>query len=198
VSPSQLDHDGFVADVNEALAASGLLPAALRLEITETALMRDSAAATRRLRELKALGIQIAIDDFGTGYSSLAYLRQLPVDSLKIDRSFISGLTTSSESRALIHTLVELGKALGLQSVAEGIEHVAQLRQLQLEECEFGQGFLLGRPQDPVDIETLLPTESDPAPAQSTPPGPSDRLAAALVGGSCFSNGGDCGSFRTV
>jgi len=165
VSPSQLDHDGFVADVNEALAASGLLPAALRLEITETALMRDSAAATRRLRELKALGIQIAIDDFGTGYSSLAYLRQLPVDSLKIDRSFISGLTTSSESRALIHTLVELGKALGLQSVAEGIEHVAQLRQLQLEECEFGQGFLLGRPQDPVDIETLLPTESDPAPA---------------------------------
>ena len=87
--------------------------------------MRDADASTQRLQELKALGVRIAIDDFGTGYSSLAYLRQFPVDILKIDRSFISGIAASRESKALIHTLVQLGKTLGLETLGEGIEEQA-------------------------------------------------------------------------
>ena len=90
--------------------------------------------------------MRIAIDDFGTGYSSLAYLRQFPVDALKIDRSFISAIASSSESQVLIHTLVQLGKTLGLETLGEGIEQQSQLRYLQHEHCDSGQGFLFGRP----------------------------------------------------
>ena len=156
LSARQLDHDGVVAEVADALAASGLAPAALTLEITETALMRDVEAAALRLRELKALGVHIAIDDFGTGYSSLSYLRQFPVDALKIDRSFIAGIAASQQSKALIHTLVQLGKTLGLDTLGEGIEEDAQLRSLQAEQCDYGQGFLFARPLDRHGIEQLL------------------------------------------
>jgi EAL domain-containing protein (putative c-di-GMP-specific phosphodiesterase class I) len=128
----------------------------LTLEITETALMRDAEAAAGTLRALKALGIRIAVDDFGTGYSSLAYLRQFPVDALKIDRSFISGIAASRDSKALIHTLVQLGKTLGLETLGEGIEDQAQLRHLQREECDSGQGFLFARPLEPDAIDELL------------------------------------------
>src|SRR5581483_8791521 len=122
VSGRQLDRDTLIEDVRTALEHSGLDPAALTLEITETTLMRDAEGATERLAALKALGVRIAIDDFGTGYSSLAYLRQFPVDALKIDRSFISGVARSEQSAALIHTLVRLGKSLKLETLAEGIE----------------------------------------------------------------------------
>ena len=105
-----------------ALLSSGFDPRSLIIEITETAIMRDMAAAIPRLAALKAIGIRIAIDDFGTGYSSLAYLQQFPVDTLKIDRSFISSMASSPESAVLIHTLVQLGKTLGLETLAEGIE----------------------------------------------------------------------------
>ena len=93
--------------------------------------MRDADATVRRLREIKELGVRVAIDDFGTGYSSLAYLRQFPVDALKIDRSFIAAMADSPESGALIHTLVELGRTLGLETLAEGIEDNDQLAKLQ-------------------------------------------------------------------
>ncbi len=156
VSARQLDQAHLVEEVADTLASTGLEPAALTLEITETTLMRDSDAAARRLRELKALGVHIAIDDFGTGYSSLAYLRQFPVDALKIDRSFISGIAESHESKALIHTLVQLGKTLGLETLGEGIEQEAQLRQLQREQCDSGQGFLFARPLDPTAVDELL------------------------------------------
>jgi diguanylate cyclase len=156
VSSEQLDHEGFVGEVATILESTGVNPAALTLEITETALMRDSSTAARRLNELKELGVQIAVDDFGTGYSSLAYVRHLPVDALKIDRTFISGIAASRESQALVHTLVELGKTLGLQTVAEGIEDVEQLRRLQDEDCDFGQGFLFDRPIEPEAVERRL------------------------------------------
>jgi len=156
VSARQLDADGFVGEVAAELAATGVDPGALTLEITETALMRDAEAAARRLRELKALGVRIAIDDFGTGYSSLAYLRQFPVDALKIDRSFISGVAAHRESKALIHTLVQLGKTLGLETLGEGIEDTAQLANLRREQCDLGQGFLFARPLDPEGIDELL------------------------------------------
>jgi diguanylate cyclase (GGDEF)-like protein len=152
VSARQLEHDDFVGEVRDALADNDLPPDALTLEITETVLMRDATSAAIRLRALKALGVRIAIDDFGTGYSSLAYLRQFPVDALKIDRSFITGISSSHEAGALMHTLIQLGKALGLETLGEGIEEHAQLEQLKHEECDSGQGFLFARP---LDVETV-------------------------------------------
>jgi diguanylate cyclase (GGDEF)-like protein len=148
LSARQLDNDGLVTDVGAALRDSGLDPGRLTLEITETVLMRDARQAATRLAALKDLGVRLAIDDFGTGYSSLAYLRQFPVDALKIDRSFIAGISSSTEAAALMHTLVQLGKTLGLETLGEGIEEQAQLEQLQREQCDSGQGFLYARPMD--------------------------------------------------
>jgi diguanylate cyclase (GGDEF)-like protein len=156
VSAVQLGSAGLVDDVARALADSGLDPRTLTLEITETTLMRDAEAAARQLRELKVLGVRIAIDDFGTGYSSLAYLGQFPVDSLKIDRSFVSGIARSPESRVLIHAVVGLGKALALETVAEGIEEDSELRFLQKEGCDSGQGYLFARPLEAAAIEERL------------------------------------------
>jgi diguanylate cyclase (GGDEF)-like protein len=156
VSARQLEHDEFVAEVRDALADNDLPPDALTLEITETVLMRDATAAAIRLRALKALGVRIAIDDFGTGYSSLAYLRQFPVDALKIDRSFITGISSSNEASALMHTLIQLGKTLGLETLGEGIEEHAQLEQLKHEECDSGQGFLFARPLDVEAVTRFL------------------------------------------
>jgi diguanylate cyclase (GGDEF)-like protein len=156
VSARQLDDDRLLADVRETLADNDLDPAALTLEITETALMRDPGATIRRLGALKELGVRIAIDDFGTGYSSLAYVRQFPADSLKIDRSFIAGLPSSEASAALIHTVVQLGKALDIQILAEGIEDQDQLEALQREHCDQGQGFLFSRPLDVDAVEAFL------------------------------------------
>jgi diguanylate cyclase (GGDEF)-like protein len=156
VSARQLERPEFVEDVHRALADSGIDPRTLTLEITETALMRSPDATARLLAELKALGIRIAVDDFGTGYSSLAYLRQFPVDSLKIDRTFITGLALSSEAHALTHTLIQLGAALGLETLAEGVEHHSQVRELQREGCDLAQGFLFARPLHPNDLELLL------------------------------------------
>jgi diguanylate cyclase (GGDEF)-like protein len=160
VSARQLERDEFIEEVHDALHVSGLEPASLTLEITETVLMRDAESAASRLETLKALGVRIAIDDFGTGYSSLAYLRQFPVDALKIDRSFISGISSSSEAAALMHTLIGLGKALGLETLGEGIEEQAQLEQLQREDCDSGQGFLYARPLDVEAITNFLTRSS--------------------------------------
>jgi diguanylate cyclase (GGDEF)-like protein len=156
VSGRQLENDCLVDDVRRALDRSGLDPQALTVEITETSLMRDTALAISQLATLRKLGIRLAIDDFGTGYSSLAYLQRFPVDCLKIDRSFISGMMASSEGEALIHTLVQLGKTLNLETLAEGIEEPAQLARLQAEECDSGQGFLFARPFAPSEIEQFL------------------------------------------
>jgi diguanylate cyclase (GGDEF)-like protein len=156
VSARQLDSDRIVADVNDALSDSGLDPDALTLEITETTLMRDAKETVRRLTEIKGLGVRIAIDDFGTGYSSLGHLRQFPVDALKIDRSFITGLAHNLEGESLIHTLVQLGKALSIETIAEGIEQPNELSLLQDEQCDGGQGFLFARPLDPGEIEEFL------------------------------------------
>jgi len=153
VSALQLESDDFFDDVRRALHDTGLDPRALTLEITESALMRDALTAVDRLRALKTLGITLAIDDFGTGYSSLSYLRQFPIDVLKIDRSFVNGMVESVEGGALIHTMVQLGQALRLRTVAEGIETEEQLRHLQDEGCRDGQGYLFARPISPSEVE---------------------------------------------
>jgi EAL domain-containing protein (putative c-di-GMP-specific phosphodiesterase class I) len=156
VSGRQLDSASLTDDVCFALTDTGLPAESLTLEITETCLMRDTNGAVRQLNALKTLGVKIAIDDFGTGYSSLAYLQQFPVDSLKIDRSFISGMAKSPEGDALIHTLVQLGKSLNLETLAEGIEESGQLSQLQAENCEVGQGYLFAHPLAAHEIDKFF------------------------------------------
>jgi EAL domain-containing protein (putative c-di-GMP-specific phosphodiesterase class I) len=156
VSARQLDADRLVDDVRVALQSSGFPASSLTLEITETAIMKDMAAVVPRLEALKSTGVRIAIDDFGTGYSSLAYLQQFPVDTLKIDRSFISAMAGSVESGALVRTLVQLGKTLGLETLAEGIEDCEQYSQLEREHCDSGQGYLYARPLDVDAVETFV------------------------------------------
>jgi len=156
VSGRQLDSDEFVTNVREALSDSELDAGALTLEVTETTLMRNTEETVRRLTAIKELGVRIAIDDFGTGYSSLAHLQQFPVDALKIDRSFISQLTQNPEGETLIHTLVQLGKALSIETLAEGIEQQRELSLLQAEHCDSGQGFLFARPLDVDATEAFL------------------------------------------
>jgi EAL domain-containing protein (putative c-di-GMP-specific phosphodiesterase class I) len=156
VSARQLDDEHLVDDLRSALASAELDPTALVIEITETAIMRDANATARQLRAIKSLGVSVAIDDFGTGYSSLAYLQQFPVDIIKIDRSFVTPITDSAESKALLHTLVQLGKQLGLKTLAEGIEQHDQFCQLQQEQCDSGQGFMFARPLAAAAVEDFL------------------------------------------
>ena len=156
ISAKQLERDRLVTDVREAISLSGFDPNELILELTETALMHDSGSTLSRLMLLKALGVRVAIDDFGTGYSSLAYLRQFPIDILKIDRSFVSGIADSRESAALVHTLVQLGKVLGIETIAEGVETNDQRSRLENENVDTGQGFLFARPLAVKDLDRLL------------------------------------------
>ena len=122
--------------------------------------MHDTEATARQLRLLKDLGVRLAIDDFGTGYSSLAYLQRFPVDALKIDRSFVAGISESSEAGTLIRTLIHLGKTLQLETLAEGIEERVQLVELQRERCDTGQGFLFARPLDVESVEAMIGVRS--------------------------------------
>jgi diguanylate cyclase (GGDEF)-like protein len=156
VSAKQLDRDQIITDVHNALTNSGFDPARCILELTETTLMHNVDDTVARLTLLKALGVRVAIDDFGTGYSSLAYLRQFPIDVLKIDRSFVSGIADTSEAVALVHAMVQLGKALGLETVAEGVENADQRAQLAAEKVDTGQGFLFARPLDVEAVSRLL------------------------------------------
>jgi diguanylate cyclase (GGDEF)-like protein len=169
VSARQLDSDSFVSEVRAALDASGLDPRALTIEITETTLMRDAEQTVLRLTAVKALGVRIAIDDFGTGYSSLTHVQRFPVDSLKIDRSFIAGLKDNKEGEALIHTLVQLGKALSIETVAEGIELQQELSLLQGECCDSGQGFLFAKPLDLAATDAFLMSWIDDASGRREP-----------------------------
>jgi EAL domain-containing protein (putative c-di-GMP-specific phosphodiesterase class I) len=156
VSGRQLDDDDVVGEIERALQISGLSPQALTIEITETTLMRNVEDTATRLAAIKALGVRVAVDDFGTGYSSLAHLQRFPVDALKIDRSFISGLKHNKEGETLIHTLVQLGKALSIETFAEGIEQERELKLLKGEECDSGQGFLFARPLDAASTEAFF------------------------------------------
>ena len=156
VSGRQLDFDNVVEHIREALESSGLPAEFVIVEVTETALMRDAADTSVRLKAIKALGVRIAIDDFGTGYSSLAYLQQFPVDCLKIDRAFTHAITTSPESKALIRTLVQLGRDLGLKTLAEGVETTGEMDHLRDERVDEAQGFLLSRPLDPETLESQI------------------------------------------
>jgi EAL domain-containing protein (putative c-di-GMP-specific phosphodiesterase class I) len=145
-----------VDEVSAALAAAGLDPQSLVLEITETAIMEQLDAAIAILIEMRRLGVRLALDDFGTGYSSLSYLQRLPVDILKLDRTFVSGVAGSTEDSALARGILTLGQTLGLQTVAEGIETAEQLDALRQLGCQLGQGYFFARPLDPAAVDALL------------------------------------------
>jgi EAL domain-containing protein (putative c-di-GMP-specific phosphodiesterase class I) len=163
VSGKQLDDDVIVEDISSALSSSGLDAASLIIEVTETALMRDPSSTAMRLRAIKDLGVRIAIDDFGTGYSSLGYLRQFPVDCIKIDRSFTSAMGDSPESMALVRTFVQLGKDLGLKTLAEGVETTDEMDLLRADQVTEAQGFLFARPLDAETLETRLLAPTRPS-----------------------------------
>ncbi len=156
ISAAQFKCPGLVATVLDALAASGLAPERLELEITETALLADADATLAVLHTLRAKGVRIAMDDFGTGYSSLSYLRSFPFDKIKIDRCFIRDLETSVDCKAIVRAVTGLGSNLGITTTAEGVETLAQLDQLRAEGCDQVQGFLFSRPVPAREVAALL------------------------------------------
>ena len=162
VSAVQLHAPGFAELVHEILFATGLSPARLELEITETALIRDLPRALTTLRRIKALGVRIAMDDFGTGYSSLSNLRAFPFDKIKIDRSFIRAVDVNHETAAIMRAVLGLGRGLGLPVLAEGVETSAELAFLGAEACQEAQGYLIGRP-GPIGGFQHLTAEPDAA-----------------------------------
>lgn len=153
VSPGNLTDPDLVELVDEAMRIWSFPPPQLILEITETALMRDTGAAIDRLHELRSRGCQVAVDDFGTGYSSLAYLKNLPVDELKIDKSFIQPMARYEVDRRIVRSIVQLGHAVSLKVVAEGIDAEPVRESLAAMDCDIGQGYLFGRPQAAEDFE---------------------------------------------
>jgi len=156
LSTRQIATTDIVDHVALALQQSGYPAALLVLEMTESALVEDATTAAERLHQLRALGVRLAIDDFGTGYSSLSYLRQFPIDILKIDRSFVNSITDSDHIPAIVRGLLDLGKTLQLETVAEGIEFGVQRDSLREQNCEFGQGFLFAHPLSVAECENLL------------------------------------------
>jgi diguanylate cyclase (GGDEF)-like protein len=152
VSPLQLRDRGFIAEVRSAIGPTADAAAGLELEITETLIMEDARGSIASLRAIREMGVSIAIDDFGTGFSSLSYLSRLPVDALKIDRSFVNDMSASPQGLALVSTIISLAHSLKLRVVAEGVETDEQSRLLRLLNCDEMQGFLFSKP---VAVETF-------------------------------------------
>ncbi|MFN8624018.1 MAG: EAL domain-containing protein [Chloroflexota bacterium] len=162
ISARQFQHHALADDVAEALEASGLSPASLVMELTESVLMAHTPSTIATLQGLRALGVRVAIDDFGTGYSSLSYLQRFPVDVLKIDRSFVEAASGGADGAALVRAIVEIGAALHLRVVAEGIERQDQVTTLTAYGCGHGQGFLFAHALDAADAEALLSAPEPP------------------------------------
>jgi diguanylate cyclase (GGDEF)-like protein/PAS domain S-box-containing protein len=156
LSAKQFSQGDLVEQIGRALEQSGLAPGALRLEITESAVMESADSAVGLMGRLKALGVGISMDDFGTGYSSLSYLHRFPLDALKIDRSFVARINDGEQGNQMVHTILTLARSLGVSAVAEGIETPEQLETLRRLECDLAQGFHFARPMDPPQLEALL------------------------------------------
>ena len=167
LSPRQFQKPTLVADVTQALHQAGLPARCLKLEITESVLMQDVEATIKILWELKNFGLQIAIDDFGTGYSSLSYLKRLPLDVLKIDRSFVSGIGESAEDTAIVHAIMALARSLSLKVTGEGIETAEQASLLGEWGCDRGQGYLFSKPLDDQAVGALLQMAANGEPIRS-------------------------------
>jgi EAL domain-containing protein (putative c-di-GMP-specific phosphodiesterase class I) len=158
LSAKQLQHAMLVQEVRQGFAESGIDAASLKLEITESVVMQDVPATVGKFKALKDLGIRLAIDDFGTGYSSLSYLKRFPVDTLKIDQSFVKGLPTNGTDTAIVRAIVTVAKTLNMDVTAEGIETEQQRIELKAIGCDRGQGFLFARPASAEHVTRLLAT----------------------------------------
>jgi diguanylate cyclase (GGDEF)-like protein len=172
LSSKQVAQHNLVNEIREILQETHVDARHLKLEITESAVMENAETAVQLLNRLKALGVQLSIDDFGTGYSSLGYLHRFPVDTLKIDRSFVGRIGEAAEDIEIVRTIVSLADNMGMEVVAEGVETLAQLAQLRALKCQYGQGYLFSRPIDASSVDTwisrkphwqatLFPTASD-------------------------------------
>jgi EAL domain-containing protein (putative c-di-GMP-specific phosphodiesterase class I) len=156
LSARQFMHRGLIESIRRIVSETGIDPAMLEFEITETALMQHGQQTLETLEQISTMGIRLSIDDFGTGYSSLAYLKRFPVDKIKIDRAFVRDLETSSEDRAIVAAIMALAGSLQLSVVAEGVETEAQLALLREHGCGFAQGYLFAKPADAAAMPPLL------------------------------------------
>ncbi|MDW3218352.1 MAG: EAL domain-containing protein [Acidimicrobiales bacterium] len=194
VSPRQIGQSDFVDDLRGALLASGIDPSLLYLELTESGLIADPRAAWTALSAARELGVGLALDDFGTGYSSLSHLRNFDLELLKLDGSYISGLGERESDEAIVRHVVSLARALGIATLAEGVQSADQVERLLDIGCELGQGYFFSEPQPPTIIESLLqrqingvqpvtePTAEDPVlPAPSMIADPTPEQSAAIV-----------------
>jgi diguanylate cyclase (GGDEF)-like protein len=156
LSPRQFVDEHLLQDIDEALAASGMSPVLLQLEVTESMVMRNVSRAVKVLDAIQSRGIRLAIDDFGTGYSSMSLMKQFPIDTIKIDRSFVRDLPKDSEDRAIAQAIINMGKALGMTVIAEGVETTEQQAFLHNHACDEMQGFLFSKPLPPWQVADLL------------------------------------------
>jgi EAL domain-containing protein (putative c-di-GMP-specific phosphodiesterase class I) len=159
LSPRQFADPHLLHDVDEALLASGMSPVLLQLEVTESMVMRNVSRAIKVLDAIQSRGIRLAIDDFGTGYSSMSLMKQFPIDTIKIDRSFVRDLPVDSEDQAIAQAIISMGKALGMTVIAEGVETVEQETFLRNHACDEMQGFLFSRPLPAKQMADLLRSE---------------------------------------
>jgi EAL domain-containing protein (putative c-di-GMP-specific phosphodiesterase class I) len=164
LSPVQFKNKRLFETVHGILAATGLPPTRLELEITESLMLNDNEQTLQTLHRLRAIGIRISMDDFGTGYSSLSYLRAFPFDKIKIDRSFMRDLESRGDSLAIIKAVIGLGHSLGMSTTAEGVETEEQLKAVREQGCNEVQGFLFSPPLEAGDVLALLARESQPIP----------------------------------
>jgi EAL domain-containing protein (putative c-di-GMP-specific phosphodiesterase class I) len=156
VSAKQFENENFMRDIFAILDETGLDPRCLELELTESVLMRRAELTTSTLLTLREKGIQVAVDDFGTGYSSLSYLRKFPLDALKIDRSFVSQITTIPDEMTIVRAIISMGRSLNLRVIAEGVETHDQLDFLKLHQCDEAQGYYFSPPLPPQEFARLL------------------------------------------
>jgi EAL domain-containing protein (putative c-di-GMP-specific phosphodiesterase class I) len=156
-SAAEFQHDDFAERLLERLAAAGVPPSSLELEITETVFLgRGSESVERALKRLSAAGVTIALDDFGTGFASLSHLKHFPVDVIKIDRSFVSELSKGGDDAAIVRAVIGLGRSLSIITVAEGIETKAQAERLCSEGCDLGQGYLFGKAREAAHVPLMI------------------------------------------
>jgi EAL domain-containing protein (putative c-di-GMP-specific phosphodiesterase class I) len=158
LSPLQFKSRSLILDITSALAASGLAPKRLEVEITETVMLQDTDAVLQSLHQIRELGVRISMDDFGTGYSSLSYLRKFPFDKIKIDQSFVRDISEKADSMAIIKAVATMSAILGMDTVAEGVETDAQLAKIRFEGCTEVQGFLFSKPRPAHEISMLIST----------------------------------------
>jgi len=182
VSAMQLHNSQFTQLVHEVLVETGLKPARLELEITETALIRDFNRALATLRQLKSLGVRIAMDDFGTGYSSLSNLRAFPFDKIKIDGSFIKSVDANEQAATIVRAVLGIGRGLKLPVLAEGVETREELSFLGAELCDQVQGYLVGRPADIDGFRYLTHAAQGVRNLEFPLPHGRDRVALKVVG----------------